>query len=354
MVEAHAEVGASEAEALRSATDPALGAPGPPPRYLAAGNPGVVVAAAIDAVRAGRPAVLALVLETEGSTYSRAGAMALFDGTHHAGWLSGGCLEPELARRAAVAGSQRRLDWIEIDTRDDAHLFSGGALGCRGRLRIALLPLAALPGIERLLAAWLDGGACLQVSLAAGGGARVQAGAHSREWELAAAPVAWDAAGPSWSLSLAPPPEVLLLGAGPETQMLLGLMHELGWRTTVVEQGERWGEACSRAHARHDHVDIPLRDAGRFAAALAMHHNFERDRDALAALSASSIPFVGLLGPRRRREDLVKLLAPGERRALAGRLYGPVGLALGGQGPEAIALSIAAQLQQWRARTGVA
>lgn len=354
MVEAHAPLGASGAETVGSGADAAVATPGLPPRYLAVGNPGVVFAAAIDAVRAGRPAALAVVLETEGSTYARAGAMALFEGPGHVGWLSGGCLEPELARCAIVAASERRLEWIEIDTRDDAHLFSGGALGCRGRLRIALLPLAAVPGIERLLAAWLDGGACLQVALATGGSVRVQADTRVRGWELATAPVAWSGSACSWSLSLAPPPELLLLGAGPETSMLLGLMHELGWRTTVVEQGGRWREACSRAHSRHDDIGTSMRDAGRFAAALAMHHNFERDRDALAALSAVSIPFVGLLGPRRRREDLMKLLAPGERSALAGRLHGPVGLALGGQGPEAIALSIAAQLQQWRARTGVA
>jgi xanthine dehydrogenase accessory factor len=76
-----------------------------------------------------------------------------------------------------------------------------------------------------------------------------------------------------------------------------------------------------------------------------MHHHFELDREALVALAASTIPFVGLLGPVRRREDLFKLLPDATRQALLSRLHSPVGLNLGGQGPEAIALSIAAQLQ---------
>jgi xanthine dehydrogenase accessory factor len=69
-------------------------------------------------------------------------------------------------------------------------------------------------------------------------------------------------------------------------------------------------------------------------------------------LAGTPIPFIGLLGPPRRRDDLFKLLTPGQRAALDPRLRAPVGLDLGGQGPEAIALSIAAQLQSWRAQAG--
>jgi xanthine dehydrogenase accessory factor len=91
-----------------------------------------------------------------------------------------------------------------------------------------------------------------------------------------------------------------------------------------------------------------LRDGPLPDAVLVMHHNFELDREALEALAATSVPFIGLLGPRRRRDDLFKLLTPEARAALSPRLRSPIGLALGGPGPEAIALSIAAQLQAWR------
>jgi xanthine dehydrogenase accessory factor len=84
----------------------------------------------------------------------------------------------------------------------------------------------------------------------------------------------------------------------------------------------------------------------RHEVALVMHHNFELDREALQALATSPIGFVGLLGPVRRRDDLFRVLPADAREALLPRLHSPVGLHLGGSGPEAIALSIAAQLQR--------
>jgi xanthine dehydrogenase accessory factor len=83
-------------------------------------------------------------------------------------------------------------------------------------------------------------------------------------------------------------------------------------------------------------------------AALVMHHNFELDRETLLQLAPLPIPFIGLLGPQRRRDDLFKVMPAEACAALSARLRSPVGLALGGRGPEAIALSIAAQLQAWR------
>lgn len=322
------------------------------PRFLGTGNPRPVLQAAIAAVRRGDTATLALVLETEGSTYSRAGAMALFATDTQVGWLSGGCLEPELARQAARAASEACIGWIEIDTRDDADLFSGSALGCRGRLRIALLPLAAMHGVDALLEAWLAGGACLQRALTGDGRIVLQAGDLAGAWQLPTSSLEWAPAHRSWSLPLAPSPDVLVLGAGPETPVLLDLLRDLGWRTSLVEDRARWQGAFAHADVGYASADLALGQPQHFAAALVMHHSFERDRDALDVLAATPIPFIGLLGPPRRRDDLFKLLTPDQRAALDPRLRAPVGLDLGGQGPEAIALSIAAQLQTWRAQAG--
>jgi xanthine dehydrogenase accessory factor len=81
-------------------------------------------------------------------------------------------------------------------------------------------------------------------------------------------------------------------------------------------------------------------------AVIVMTHRASNDLDALRALSQSSPPFIGLLGPAARRDELLSHLNPVERGALEQRLHAPVGLNLGGHGPEAIALSIAAELQQ--------
>lgn len=316
---------------------------------FAIGNARVVVRAAREALYRGGSGVLALVLETEGSTYAHAGAMALFDGDTQVGWLSGGCLEPELARCAAHADAAGHVDWMEIDTRANDDLMSGSALGCRGRLRIALLPLRPLVAMAGVLERWLDGGGTLDRHLCADGQLLLSIDGHAAHAALPAMPVPWPDPVSGWQLPLARAPEVLLLGGGPESPVLLGLLHALGWRTTLAEKRTRWQPPAAA-------VDLLLamtptaalqRDA-RFDAALAMHHDFELDREALAALAGTSIAFVGLLGPRRRRDDLFRLLSPVERDALAPRLRAPVGLDLGGSGAEAIALSVAAQLQAWR------
>lgn len=309
----------------------------------------VVVAAVRDAAGAGDPATLALVLETDGSTYAGAGAMALFGpGDTQLGWLSGGCLEPEIARRAAEVAARGRIGWMEIDTRDDDALMSGSALGCRGRLRLALLPVAQLPGVQAPLQAWLDGDGDAHWRIARTGTVELETGALKQAWALNADAPAWTSVD-TWSLTSAARPQLLLCGGGPETPLLLPLLRDLGWRTTLVETRARWQPLAALADRhRADGVAASLRDGPAYDAALVMHHNFELDLDALDALSATPVPFVGLLGPRRRCEDLFRLLTTAPHAALRARLHSPIGLDLGGRGAEAIALSIAAQLQAWR------
>ena len=72
---------------------------------VASGNAIRIIDAALRGIRAGERAVLAIVLETEGSTYAGTGAMAVFGEGGHVGWLSGGCLEPEIEQCAIAAAS---------------------------------------------------------------------------------------------------------------------------------------------------------------------------------------------------------------------------------------------------------
>jgi len=317
-------------------------------RRFCEANPGAVLRSALGTLATGGNPVLALVVETGGSTYASAGALALFGDGPHAGWISGGCLEPEIARVAAEAAASGRLEWLDIDTTDDAALFAGSAVGCRGRQLLALLPLAALPDIADALRAWLDGGHALDVTLDARGHVACRIGGRARSWDLPVGETP-DTGTSQWTLCLHRAPEALVLGAGPETPALIPLLESLGWRITVSERRARWREAAAAqcglidappedAVAAHPHADV----------ALVMHHSFEADREALLALAASRIPFIGLLGPERRRQDLFKLLPTHACDALAGRLHAPVGVPHCGRGPEAIALSITTQLQQWR------
>lgn len=293
-------------------------------------------------------AALAVVVDTEGSTYAHTGALALFGSAQgQVGWLSGGCLEPDIERRAHDAARDGMLDWMDIDTRDDEDLLAGSAVGCRGRLHLALWPLARMHGLLELIQAWQQQRRALQLVFAADGGIQASVGEQQASWNL---PVSGEPASrEGYRLSIAPPPRVLVFGGGPESPLLLPLLRQLGWQVVLVERRPRWRAQAQFADQAWELT--PTQAAARLEpddAVVVMHHHFELDREALAALAERAPDYLGLLGPSRRRDDLFRVLPAQARDALRACLRSPVGLPLGGQGAEAIALSIAAQLQAHR------
>lgn len=293
-------------------------------------------------------ATLAVVVDTEGSTYAHTGAMALFGGAQgQVGWLSGGCLEPDIERRAGEAARDGVLDWMDIDTRDDEDLLAGSAVGCRGRLHLALWPLARAQGLLELIQAWQHQRRALQLLFAADGGIHANLGELQASWSL---PVTGEPAShEGYRLSIAPPPRVLVFGGGPESPLLLPLLRQLGWQVVLIERRPRWRSQAQFADQAWELT--PTEASARLEpddAVVVMHHHFELDREALAALAERAPSYLGLLGPSRRRDDLFRVLPAHAREALRACLRSPVGLPLGGQGAEAIALSIAAQLQAHR------
>ena len=79
--------------------------------------------------------------------------------------------------------------------------------------------------------------------------------------------------------------------------------------------------------------------------AIVMSHHLASDRSYLMQLAATDVAYVGLLGPRNRRDRLLAEIGAA-RENLEHRLYGPAGIDLGGRGPAPIALSIIAQMQE--------
>ena len=293
------------------------------------------------------PGTLGVVLATEGSTYAKAGTLlhVARDGTRH-GWLSGGCLEPQVEAMASDVALGGRTRVFAIDTRDDDDLIAGSALGCRGRLQVLLAPLVGMDPFAVAFARLEAGNTGLRVSLSSDGALQAEAGDAAARTHLALdvdpcmAPM-------KWQVELAPTPAALVFGAGPESALLLPLLQGLGWNVDVVERRPRWLGAAAIAdeHLRCVPQALPALPRPRYDAVLALNHNFELDLESLRAATGTDAPFVGVLGPPDRRDRLLRMLTADERAALASRLHAPVGLDLGGQGPEAIALAIAAQLQ---------
>ncbi|MBN8480214.1 MAG: XdhC family protein, partial [Xanthomonadales bacterium] len=251
----------------------------------------------LEATLADPMATLAVVVATEGSTYVHAGALALF-GAAQVGWLSGGCLEGEIARRAAAASARRGVDWLEIDTRDDEALFSGSATGCRGRLCIALLPLAAFDDWASVARAWLARRGELELAIDGAGEITARCAQAASRALLDVAPMPWPDPASVLRISVVPPPGLIVFGAGPEVDLLVPLLRATGWFVDVVERRPRWLPAARVADRVIECAPAAALASGetRADAALVMHHHFELDREALEALAPQPIAFVGLLG----------------------------------------------------------
>ncbi len=319
----------------------------------------------LDAARARRSAghslVLAAVVGTEGSTYVKRGAFALFgERGLLAGTLSGGCLEPEVERRARDVLESGRAALVLLDTTEPGDRVFGSGLGCRGRLDVLLL--AAPPPSGGALGTLLrasDGnsGVSLTLSLAPESlGAGVASGAS---WKEAFGPDgrridAADAGEPSppvVRLDVPPPVTLLLLGAGPETPAFLSIARTLGWTTVVVDHRARWSEPARRAGADEVHAVRPAEahaalSARRFDAILFASHSVELDHEHLAAWKDAAAEYVALLGPAARTRDLFDEAGLADS-PLAQRLHAPAGVSLGTYGAEAVALSMAAGLERF-------
>lgn len=278
----------------------------------------------------GESLVLVTVFETEGSTYSKAGEQMLVD--EHGvfrGMLSGGCLEGDLAVRAqqVLASGDAQVATYDLG-QDDDELWGMG-VGCDGLMRMVLQPLTAAGGYEPFA-----------------GIADILRGDERREITLATAVDGLD----ELALAVEPPPNILVLGAGLDAEPVVRMASELGWRCTVVDHRPAYLASGDFGAAVQVHC-VPVAELagtlelGRYAAAVVMSHHLVSDRSYLEQLATTDIAYIGLLGPRHRRERLLSELGASSA-SLEGRLHGPAGLDIGGRGPAPIALSIVAEMQQ--------
>jgi xanthine/CO dehydrogenase XdhC/CoxF family maturation factor len=326
---------------------------------------------------AAEPLVLATVYETAGSTYSKAGHRILLAGSgDYRGLVSGGCLEGDLAERSRAVIASGKAAAVTYDLRDSADELWGLGIGCNGLLRVFLQPLLASNDYqpfaaiaERLAGSRRAGVATIieseRADVAVGATAVVDesgeqlfgaddgAAAVLREAGRAALrSAAHLVAERGCRVLLAPVqpiPRLLVLGAGLDAIPLVGMAAELGWFVTVADHrpgyvarsGFERAERAVLVEPERLAAALPLDD---FDAIVVMSHHLATDRKYLAQLARVGSRYLGVLGPRARRDRLLADLAAVAPQ-LRERLKGPVGLDIGADSPESIALSILAELQ---------
>lgn len=336
-----------------------------------------------DAWRAiGRPVVLATVFETLGSTYSKAGHRILIgaDGNYQ-GLVSGGCLEVDIAAHAARVLESGEPSSLTYDLRDDADDPFGLGIGCNGLIRIFLQPLyseSAYEPFASIAAALLAPGGGAVATVIEGGRSGLPAGATLvRRAKPAAGPAGAEGSaallerlGPGCDrvlhggraeyriddsglavlyAPLIPVPRLLVLGAGLDAVPIVQMAAELGWLVTVADHRPAYIERAGFERAAHKLLVVPGQLSGAlpledFDAMLVMSHHLATDRAYLLELASARCRYLGVLGPPARKERLLAALGS-SAAGLRDRLKGPVGLDIGADSPETIALSILAELQ---------
>jgi xanthine/CO dehydrogenase XdhC/CoxF family maturation factor len=276
----------------------------------------------------GEPLVLVTVFETRGSTYSKAGAQILIDKNGvYQGMLSGGCLEGDLSIRAQQVLDSGATQCVTYDLSQDDELWGMG-VGCDGLMRVFLQPLSPDSDYAPFgqIADVLRGNKAAEIRIPI-------ENEHLREFIVI----------------VKPPPQILVLGAGPDAEPIVFFASELGWRCTVVdhrqayiENGDFPGAVATLCAPANDLAS--LLDLADFDMAVVMSHHLASDRSYLRQLADTSMSYIGLLGPANRRDRLLEDLG-GAAKLLDGRLHGPAGLDIGARGPAPIALSIIAEMQ---------
>ena len=313
--------------------------------------------------------VLITLVRVEGSSYRRTGAMLLAGpgGTGHAGTISGGCLESEVIRRASWIARERAAVERYATAFDDTADIPFG-LGCGGTVDLLFEPVAAPEG-EALLTAIADslqGRESSIVSFLPGDGRSLRRVIFNASGEVlfASPELSQHKIGCARGLQpgteyegrfvakLEAPQRLFVIGGGDDAKPLVEMAALLGWIVIVAD-----GRANLATQARFPRADnvvvLPATDAadlgiGVHDAVILMSHSYEQDRSMLAALLPIAPRYLGLLGSRHRSSILVA-----EAAAMLGRtvesccdhIFAPVGMDLGGDGPEAIALAIVAEVQ---------
>lgn len=329
--------------------------------------------------------VLATLVDVKGSGYRMAGARMLIEADGRSiGTVSGGCLEADLLERAKQVRSTGVPTIISYDLTKDERSVFGLGMGCQGVVRVLLEPARNNDALDFIrecfdrrkigaITTLISNSGCTDLGLASrifsgngnrqtfaelnGLSTRVSSDAAAVLLEKRSRSVVYEderGALEFFHEVINPPTAIHIFGAGHDAIPLTRLAGYLGWMVTVIDHRPAYADATRFPEADDIIISRPesisddvFTDAN--SVAVVMNHNYDSDLAILRRLIDSTARYIGVLGPKDRTRKLLDELGvePNER------LYAPVGLDIGATTPEAIALSIVAEIQTVLAgRTG--
>ncbi len=330
-------------------------------------------------------AALATVVRVEGSSYRRTGARMLVSDTgEFVGGISGGCLEGDALKRARLAMAQNKATIVTYDTSDDDPYQIGVGLGCNGIIDVLLKPLDSTNAVNpvQILTQCVDArkkNVLFTFTKLKGNQPLVNLGDtflfNSPPYFTENFPISEllpiliaDAEtclsiGKSQSNTyqtengevqiflevLLPAVHLIVYGGNYDIYPMVKLAKEIGWKVSVVCNPLKvqkklfdWADAVIE---KEKGTEVSIDE---YTVALLMAHDYNTDFNNLQHLLKTEIPYIGLLGPKKRSEKMYKALAE-EGKAIseidAARIASPVGLDIGASTPEEIAISIIAEIK---------
>lgn len=335
----------------------------------------------------GEPAALATVVRTRGSVYRKPGArMLVAAGSGAIGAISGGCLEADvLARSREILGGGDPVVVRYDSTNFEEDLSVGFGMGCNGVVDVLIESLGC-EAATRQLSFIRD---CLRSrqfgviatvfavegvpDIAVGSRLMVKSdgtaadtvgdddltrilAADLRETLIDRKSRTRSYTRPEGKIDvllevIRPPLPLLVFGAGYDAIPVVRLAKQLGWHVTVIDHrpehltGDRFPEADALLECSPDLPDSYSYLLTPQTVAVVMTHRYRSDLAFLKTLVPSPLRYLGVLGPERRMGQLWGDLAKWGVGPTPGRLYNPVGLDIGAETPEEIALAIVAEIQ---------
>lgn len=292
------------------------------------------------------PSVLATLATVEGSSYRRPGARLLLTcAGQRIGSISGGCLEEDVLVRARRVLTSNQAETVIYDTTSENDLVWGVGLGCHGIVRVVIEPLPTCPAWAQVLAEHFvqRGPTILAVTHTAAEPTRL--GTRLVSSASADTNTFFD--------SILPPTALAIFGAGDDAQPLARLAHELGWHVTIADPRaaavttERFPNAQTLVVGPAAELVSRVALAADTLAVIMTHH-YVHDLPLIRALLPRPLAYLGLLGPKKRAERILADLARDGLTTtpeMSARLHAPVGLDLGADSPEQVALAIVAEMQ---------
>ncbi|MDQ7835646.1 MAG: XdhC family protein [Humidesulfovibrio sp.] len=329
----------------------------------------------------GEALVQATILANEGSTPRSAGSrMLLAAGASGgvrilAGSVGGGLVEARVVAAGAQALATGERQVVRFDLTGE--LAAGADMICGGRLQVFLERLAPadLPLFRHLERSLARGQRCLRLTpLCEGSSVLLAPGHDSLEAPLPeglaqaarlagrniAAPVAFEHAGGPYVLepwTAASP--LLIFGAGHVSRPTARMAALVGFDVTVLDDRAEFANAERFPQARPRVLDsyadcFAGLSSGPETFVVIVTRGHEHDAEVLAQALRTKARYIGMIGSRRKRDAVyARLRDQGFSEADLARVRCPIGLAIGAETPEEIAVSITAELIACRAGLGV-